>query len=788
MKIDRCNMAFRRLGQWQIKHSVSLLFSVLIVTLFSFMGLPNLIIQSGDSDFLEEGTQMAEATKLSENLFGNDMAVGGLVKTDDIFSKENLEKLSRLSSALLLNVPYARNVTSIVDSSVIYSEDDTLVIKSPFEDGIPSDEAELERIRKLFLSKPEFVDKLVNKDSSETFVILSLDPFPVALKGEPDPMLYTGRIALDVIESFNSKDFEIIPFGEPCLEVIEDMDLKRELFTSVSLAFLVMILLLIFFTRSLRGVVVPVLATGFGVGTVFGIMGHLGLTADNSMISLPIILGMAVSIGYSIHIINSFKRFYEDEKMSRKEAVLAAVFETGWPLLFTVITTVVSLLSFGTSGIYAVTWSGYTCAAMVLVTFLYVMILDPCLLIFGRTYYESNGKKPRTRKFFSFLPFYGSWVVKRSKIIIVVGLLLMLLLIPFLFFIEVNTDYQEMMGNRTMLGSKLKKLQESEIGAYMSYHILIEFPEEGDAYKVENLDSLEEFIKALGRQDSTKKVHGKAMVFSVLDILKQMHKSIMDDEEDFYSIPREQDVVDQLMFLYEISDPDSLYRFVSDDGKFLFVEANMSRYNQKELNRLLGAINMEGKLIFGSRAKVLPVGEVLQFSALSNLIVESEVKSFLFSLLFIAILLCIAFNSVKIGLIGLIPNIAPILTISALMSIFSLHLDMIMVMVMPMVLGIAVDDTIHFVNHAILWRERGKTPEEAIVHTFSEVGSSMIMTTIILCLEFLVFVPSRVASLSNIGLAAIVGLAFALISDYTLSPALFCNIRFGKKEVSYEKA
>ena len=96
------------------------------------------------------------------------------------------------------------------------------------------------------------------------------------------------------------------------------------------------------------------------------------------MLSLPIILAMALSVGYSLHLVNSFRSaFYVSGK--RKEAVISSVENTGWPLFFTVVTTVVSLLSFLTTELKPIHWMGLTSAAMVFAVYLYVSILIPIL-------------------------------------------------------------------------------------------------------------------------------------------------------------------------------------------------------------------------------------------------------------------------------------------------------------------------------------------------------------------------------------------------------------------------
>ena len=149
----------------------------------------------------------------------------------------------------------------------------------------------------------------------------------------------------------------------------------------------------------------------------------------------------------------------------------------------------------------------------------------------------------------------------------------------------------------------------------------------------------------------------------------------------------------------------------------------------------------------------------------------------------IAILMIIAFSSLTTGLIGMIPNLAPVLCIGAFMGWGNISLDMLTMTIMPMILGIAVDDTIHFTNRTKLEFERTGSYLEALKITFREIGKTLGMTTFILCSMFAVFCTSPMSSLARIGLFTIIGLGSALIADYTLTPVLlYITKPFGKEK------
>jgi predicted RND superfamily exporter protein len=132
----------------------------------------------------------------------------------------------------------------------------------------------------------------------------------------------------------------------------------------------------------------------------------------------------------------------------------------------------------------------------------------------------------------------------------------------------------------------------------------------------------------------------------------------------------------------------------------------------------------------------------------------------------------LVFGSVKTGLIGMIPNVTPLIVIGGYMGYFQSPLDMMTMTIMPMLLGIAVDDTIHFINHIKYEFERCGNYATAILTSFETVGKTLAMTTIILSITFGMYMFSPVAAMVRIGFLASLGLITALLADYLMTPAL----------------
>lgn len=183
-----------------------------------------------------------------------------------------------------------------------------------------------------------------------------------------------------------------------------------------------------------------------------------------------------------------------------------------------------------------------------------------------------------------------------------------------------------------------------------------------------------------------------------------------------------------------------------------------------------------------SQAKFGIVGGVVQIAVAQNYIAKGEIRSFLIALSVVGVLMMLVFRSVKTGLIGMIPNLAPVLVVGAVMGYGDIPIDMMTMMIIPMILGLAVDDTIHFITHAKGEFQRSGRYRIAIQDTFTTVGKSIFMTSFILVAAFSIYMTSVANLLFHLGLLVASGVSAALLADYFITPVLI-NLThpFGKE-------
>ena len=772
MQVSRINKFFEKVGQAQINNRWPILIITLIITIASCLGLTRLQMTASEDEWFDNWDQVKIDQEHFNEVFGSDDSYMILVRADDVFDPEVLNAIDRLSKRLENEVPYADRVVSITHNlSIPKANDEGFEIIDPFGEGIPTDVKQIAEKKSLILNRKSLVNGIVSDDCKETWVMLSLKSYKGGIDFAKDSI---APFARDIIyaDEFKSDKYKFMPTGMSYTEMEENEVITRECAIRIGAGFLVMVLFLILFVRSLRGVVVPAIATVGGIASVLGINGWLGIIGDSSMVALPVLLGMALSVGYSIHYINSFRKTFRHTGL-RKESVTAAVEETGWPILFTVITTVASLISFLFAGIRPIRWIGGISAGIVTMVYLYVIILIPILMSFGKnTKPEADMiKSEGATKADILFEFFGRKVCRHSYLIVIISVIVILLQVPGMRSIEVTMDYTKTMGLKMPFIERLIDMLSGKIGSLYDFSVMVEFQNPDDIKNPENMKRIQELENKLGTLQLTKVSGEKPRVQSITSLVKEMNLTLNGDDSAFYKIPDEQDMLSQILFLYEISDADELFNWT--DGKYMttYIHVDLAGYDAKKIVIDLDSAKSYAAQLF-PHAKTSIVGEVTKYAEMNGKLVNGLLRSFGGSFVIITLLMILAFGSVKAGLIGMIPNLAPVIVIGGIIGYTNMPLDMITMIVMPMILGIAVDDTIHMNNHIKYGFEKTGNYRKALLLSYREIGKTMSMTTFILCAMFFVFVFSPMGALHNVGILSIAGLGSALIADYTLTTAL----------------
>lgn len=780
MKIEKINRKFRQTAEWILRHRllVTGLFALLVA--FSFVGTKRIVMKTSFDDYFVSDDPMLLKTDEFKSIFGNDYYVAVLVKNKDVFSKRSLTLIRELSNELKDSLSYADKVTSLTDLEFAVGTEEGMTIEQIVPEQIPSDAAGLKEIRRKAYSKPYLSKKLVSKDGTMTWIMVKLRPFPAdsVWKKTSDiaPDMVTGKEAGRIITKAKYAELSPNAAGMPYMSYEKFVYLKGEMGRLFAIAFLVSIVVMLIVTRSLRGVIAPLVTSVCALVIGFGIIGWTGLYIDMSTAMIAVILTFACSIAYNIHLYNFFKtRFVETGR--RKASITDAVGETGWGVLLSGLTTIAAMMTFLAMSIVPMKAIGLNTSLCLLSVLLTCLVVTPVLLSLGRD------RKPHANMSHSFEGYvgdhferFGGFVIRNHRRIVVVSLVLTLFCGIGLFFIEPAFDVEKTMGRKVEYVKKFLDLCDTELGSMYSYDLMITLPHADDAKKPENLKRLDKLATITEGYLLTKRHN------SVTDIIKDMNCTLNGGKQQFYCIPDDADMVAQLLLLYENAGGTESEYWMDYDYRRLRLQVEIKNYNSNEAEKEMDALQAEARRLF-PQAHISMVGNIPQFTVMQQYVERGQMWSMLLSVLVIGMILVLVFSSWKVGLVGMIPNLAPAVIVGGMMGWLDYPLDMMTASLIPMILGIAVDDTIHFINHSHVAYDRCGDYGNAIRSTFRTEGLAIVMSTVVVSATFAGFMSSNATQMVNWGILAVAGMVSALLADLFLTPILFKYLRvFGKEK------
>ena len=766
MRIETINEKFGVMIRGLLKRRWFALGAFVLILFVGMVGMKRMVKETSFDAYFIEGDPMLVKTDEFKAHFGNDYFVGVLTECDNIFTKKNLTLLRELSNELLDSVSYADKITSLTDIEFMVGDEWGMTIEQIVPDEIPDDGTpEMDEIRRKAYSKPNVARKLVSKDGRMSWVVLKLRAFPEdsVWHKETDvaPDMQTGEEVDRVLNNPKYASLNPKGTGMPVVSYEKMEFINEEMSRLMMIACIICLVVMIVMTKSLRGVVSPFLSVIGGMFITYGIAGYTGMYVDSTTTLIPVILGFAVSIAYNIHIFSYFNgrmRIHGE----RRKAIEETITEIGWSICFCGITTIVSLLSFLVIPIRPMKCVGMICSMTVLFVMLTTMVITPVLLSFGRNRKprEGFGEESDTTWTRAMVRM-SNWTMNNSRIIVTVFTVICLVLCIGLF------PYVE----------KVVGVGRSEMGSLYSYDLVIDLADEDAAKQPDNLRRLESLAKVVEGYPLTKRTT------SILDILKDLNQTLNEGDEAFYRIPDSEEEVAQMMMLYENAGGSEAEYWVDYDYRRLRLMVEISDFNSAEVEKELNDIDLRAKEIFPG-ASVTAVGNLPQYNVMMQYLVRGQMLSFIISVLIIGVILMIAFQSVKVGLIGLIPNLMPAVFVGGIMGWAGVPLDMMTATIIPMMLGMAVDDTIHFINHSKLEYDRcGKYPL-SINRTFRVVGVAIVTTSIITSAVFGAFTTSPCAMNFHFGLLAIVGIVSALAADLFVTPILVKRFKVFGNEIN----
>lgn len=773
MNIQKINRWFERLAQLTLKRKTFCISFFILILALSLNGLQHINISTSWDDYFLEDDPLLVKTDEFKEIFGNDNFVAVLTQCDNTFTPRNLALIRELSNELLDSVSYADKITSLTDIEFLSGTEEGMRIEQIVPEIIPSDSLGLAQIKNKAYAKPYLSSRLISKDGKLTWILLKLLPFPenASCKEGHETISAEMKVGQQVNHILSKSKYTAInPLGAgmPYLSHQKMAWMGKEAARTMGIAILVAIFILVLVTKSVRGVIIPIITSLASIIIVYGTLGYIGYKIDSGMMIIPMLLAFAVAIAYNIHLLSFFKRQYTLHGI-RKKAVIEAVQEMGWPILFSALTTLSALLSFLVIPVIPLHFIGIATSSCVLLTFFIVIFLMPIALSYGKDKKVKASSRYIHQQQVSWIDEMLSKVCnsvfKYKRSIIYSSIFISCFLLIGLFKIQTAFDIENTMGRKVPYVDELLSVAKSELGSMYSYDVLIDFEHNNEAklpINLQRLEQLEEHIKTFNLTKRTT---------SILNIVKDLNQTLHENNSVYYTIPQEKNQIAQLLLLYENAGGTESEYWIDYDYKRLRLMVELENYNSAQAEKELKNVTDFAQNLFPN-AKVTTVGSLPQFTAMMQYVVRGQMASFGIALFVITILLILVFGRLKIGLIGIIPNIAPAIVVGGIMGWLEIPLDMMTATIIPMVLGLAVDDTIHFINHTHLEFNRQAHYRKAIQRSFFVVGAPLILTTLIISSNFSVYMISDAKAFFNMGMLSVAGMLAALIADLLLTPIL----------------
>ena len=785
-----------------IRHRFILFAAALGLTVLGYFGMQRVVMDNSNDGLLGNEAQVIQANETFKKIFGNEEFIFIMAESEDIFTTENLNSLRNLGDDLLERLPFARSVTSIAHMEFIETEEDELIISELIPDPIPVDQAELDRLRLKLLSRENYAGRILSEDSRSAGLVIEFQTIPEEIYYSGDlknQVVYANQVYYEpstenlenlyadinpqgiitpalnsIMTNYDTPDFQLHATGVPVVNYYMDEIGNRENIQAFLISLIIALLLLILIFRDFLSVVAPVLVMISAAILTYGITGWLGIPISMGSVIIACLL-LILSVSYSIHVINHFRRGYE-QTGSAAAGVVASIKHSIWPCFITAMTTVIGFLSFLFVPLVPMQNLGIICAIGVTITYMLVITLVPAMLSLKRDKVNPLvAKKNRGPDMDGFLSYMAS-LSQRSlfpTVLFVLGIgALSLLLSP---SILVDTDFVNMYGESNFFVRETSYITD-RLGALYSYEVLIELPESGQAKSTKVLQALDAMEQEIQSFDATKRLS------SINNLVKEIAMIMNQNQQEYYAIPQNQRLLSQYLLLYEISGGEELNQWMDYDERFLRISVQAKRFTtttREDFDR----IEAMGAELLPPGTKLSITGDMAIMMESMGALVDGQIASVAAALIGISLILILILRSIRVGLLSMIPNILPLLVVAVIMAFFKISLNMQTIMVAPLLIGIAVDDTVHYF---LSYRREFRTDPNYVranKHTFLKVGGAIIFTSVILSLGFLSFAFSSIKSIVQVAILLSSGIAAALLADLWITPGLFIWLKpFGKEK------
>ncbi|MFT7580648.1 MAG: putative RND superfamily exporter protein [Myxococcota bacterium] len=657
-------------------------------------------------------------------------------------------------------------VDSLTNFNWIHAEEDDLFVEPLLvpEDGDALTPEFLASRKKVALEHDTLPGRLVSEDGKTGLIMAQLVP-GIDAPSNYEVIVNDVRAALaEFDEAKGDHVFHLI--GQPVISNSFRESAMGDLSLLTPIVLLLTVLFLIGIFRRVSGVLLPLVVIGTTVIGSMTLSGWLGFSINNMTAIIPQIL-LAIAVADAVHVLTTMFRAL-DKGADRKTAARHALKKNFLPTLVTSISTAVGFLSFSTAAVEPIAQMGIITGLGTLFAWLMTyFVMGPLMVLLPLKEREDASANVDLQTASERGNAIASWLRGNRKPIIVSALVLLAGGSVLLAQTEVNSDPLTYFPEGSELNLASTFMEENLGGAIAIEFVIDSTVEDGwkDPVFLGKAEVFQSYLDGLPWTTSTN---------SIIDIVKSMHRSFNGDDQAFYTLPDSRAANAQLFLLYTSSLPTGMN--VNDRVSLKQDAIRMTAmWNIHDSNRVLAAIQAaeaKGKEL---GINVEATGKMPIWQRMNPYVVEAFVTSILLAVLLMTLLLIMVFRSFKLGLMAMIPNLAPLIIGGALLVLVGKSLDIGTVIIFSVCLGIAVDDTVHFLSAFHRLTKEGHSPHEAVARIFTHTMPALVFTTIILVVGFGVFVFAQFIPNQFFGIMVAFILSLALLTDAALLPALLLS-------------
>ena len=741
---------------------------------------------SSETLLLEDDQDLKYLNEINDRYGAKEFLVLTYSPLGKMNSEETIKNLSLLKNDLK-NLNWVHNVITLLDIPLLETTNESLVKRIQNFKTLESDDIDKEKGFNEILNSPVFRNFVISEDGTTSGIIVYIKPNKEITKNKSKKEIEILKDKIkkerhqnileirEVIKKYN-QNTQIYLGGIPM--IADDMMtfIKNDIVTFGLgvLGFIILTLWYVF--RKLIWIIIPISSCFFSVVLMIGFLGFVGwkvTVISSNFIALMLILTMAMNIHMSTRYLQLSKQFPEINKF---EILTLTTRKMIWPIFYTVITTICAFMSLIFSEIKPIIDFGWMMTFGLVSSLTITFTLVPSLLNFVKNSNITLAKDKDskiTNHLGNLALNYKNYIFGLTGIIIILSIFGMSKL-------EVENSFINYFDKKTEIYKGMKLIDE-KLGGTTPLEVILKFPKEEEEEKDSENDwgdeeeNDEKYWFTKDKIDKIKRVHnyldsieavGKVLSFSsIIEVATKLNnnKSLGSLEMGvlYTKIP---DTIKK-----EIIDP---YISVKDSEARISLRIKDSLDGLRR-NELINKINFDLENELGLKKDEFKLGGVLiLFNNLLQSLFKSQILTLGFVMVGILLMFLILFRNIKISLIGVVPNFIAAFFILGIIGMAKIPLDMMTITIAAITIGIAVDNSIHYIYRFKEELNNFKDYNKTIKYCHSTVGIAILNTSITIVFGFSILILSNFIPTIYFGVFTGIAMLLAMISVLTLLPSL----------------